>query len=123
MTSLATPAQSHLDGSTVSQFEISVLRDFSDDPFGRYPTDGPNSGERFREEFLRPALQQHNKVHVDLNGNLYGSSFLEEAFGGLVRKGYATKEELSRKLTVSHSLESFEIGVWRYINAAELETS
>src|SRR5271170_4668971 len=59
-------------------------------PGGRYISDGPFSGEWFRNEILGPAvaaaLESEDKVKVELDGTAgYGSSFLEEAFGGLIR--------------------------------------
>ena len=81
--------------------EIVVGRDFSDAPAGRYLTDGPFSGQAFRENCLIPALQAGDVVSVDLSGTFgYGSSFLEEAFGGLVRSGLFDKEELDAKLKI-----------------------
>lgn len=68
---------------------ISVASDFSRYPAGRYKADGPHSGERFRDEFLRPVLDANDTATIELDGvRGYGSSFLEEAFGGLVRAGY-----------------------------------
>ena len=65
---------------------INVARDFSPFPAGRYLADGPYSGEGFLKEKLLPALKQGASVEVVLDGAMgYGSSFLEEAFGGLVR--------------------------------------
>ena len=76
--------------------EIRVAADFSRTPAGRYRTDGPWSGEAFREDHLAPALRGGNqKVIVyldDVEG--YGSSFLEEAFGGLVRGANLTGDDL-----------------------------
>jgi hypothetical protein len=68
---------------------VSVARDFSKYPAGRYVTDGPASGEAFRERFLLPAMSSGDALTIELDGTRgYGSSFLEEAFGGLVRKGF-----------------------------------
>ncbi|MHB8580512.1 MAG: STAS-like domain-containing protein [Ignavibacteriaceae bacterium] len=68
---------------------IKVASDFSRYPAGRYADDGPFSGQRFREEFLRPVLDANDTAIIELDGvRGYGSSFLEEAFGGLVRAGY-----------------------------------
>ncbi len=68
---------------------ITVATDFSRYPAGRFLDDGPYSGERFREEFLRPVLDRNENAVIKLDGvRGYGSSFLEEAFGGLVRNGY-----------------------------------
>lgn len=69
---------------------INVAKDFTRYPAGRYLADGPFSGERFRDEFLIPALRDPNTVIVvQLDGARgLASSFLEEAFGGLVRAGF-----------------------------------
>jgi hypothetical protein len=67
-----------------------LVADHAPSPGGRYITDGPFSGEWFREKVLGPALgaaiQTGEKLIVELDGTSgYGSSFLEEAFGGLIR--------------------------------------
>lgn len=68
---------------------INIATEFSRYPAGRVPADGPFSGERFREEWLVPILTEHEKAIIEMDGTRgYGSSFLEEAFGGLVRRGY-----------------------------------
>ena len=83
---------------------INVTTDFTDRPFGRYRSDGDRSAEVFREEKLIPALNKYEHVVVDLSGyNYYGSSFLEETFGGLVRRGF-TPADLKDKLEVVHNL-------------------
>ena len=77
---------------------INIERDFSRYPAGRYLNDGPYSGQAFREKFLVPALSEKTeKVIIELDGARgYGSSFLEEAFGGLVRAGFSVDEALNR---------------------------
>lgn len=77
---------------------INVERDFSRYPAGRYVGDGPYSGQAFRDKFLVPALSEKtDKVLIELDGARgYGSSFLEEAFGGLVRAGFSADEVLNR---------------------------
>lgn len=66
---------------------INIANDFSRYPAGRYRTDGPFSGERFREEILLPALE-HGPVVIVLDGVAgLPSSFFEEAIGGVVRSG------------------------------------
>ncbi len=65
---------------------ISISKDYSISPGGRHKTDGPYSGEDFRESVLVPLTHQYDLIRIDLSGTSgYGSSFLEEAFGGLVR--------------------------------------
>jgi hypothetical protein len=66
---------------------INIATDFSDVPGGRFTTDGPFNGEDFRDKLLAPALRIHGGAIVIFDGTEgFGSSFLEEAFGGLVRK-------------------------------------
>lgn len=61
---------------------ITLVKDFTDVPGGRYRKLGPFSGEEFREDFLMPALKDNSVVIVDLNGALgLPSSFIDEAFG------------------------------------------
>lgn len=68
---------------------IRIAEDFSQYPGGRYPADGDGNGTVFREKFLEPVLQAHDTALIVLDGTRgYPSSFLEEAFGGLVRKGF-----------------------------------
>ena len=74
---------------------ISIAKDFSPTPAGRYRSDGPFPGEKFRDDLLLPALRKDTEpVTVELDGTAgFGSSFLEEAFGGLVRCGINRSEE------------------------------
>ena len=62
------------------------VTEFTKYPGPRYIDLGSNSGEEFREEYLIDALRKDSEVSVNLDGVLgYGSSFLEEIFGGIVR--------------------------------------
>lgn len=68
---------------------INIAREFSRYPAGRFCDDGDFSGERFRKEWLEPILRERSRAVIELDGARgYGSSFLEEAFGGLVRVGF-----------------------------------
>ena len=79
---------------------IHVREDFTEFPGGRYREDGTFSGEEFRNDFLIPALDNFDQVLVQLDGTAgYPSSFLEEAFGGLVRAGYS-RAALAKKLEI-----------------------
>jgi hypothetical protein len=104
---------------------IKISEQFSEVPAGRYLTDGEFSGERFREEYLRPSLAQADEVVVDIDGAAgYGSSFLEEAFGGLVRKGYFSGDELHRKLKIRATDSAFRnyiAAIWRFVDEARPE--
>ncbi len=85
----------------MSNTTINIAHDFSDVPSGRYPADGEYNGEAFRERFLVPHLQKSEIIDVVLdNTEGYGSSFLEEAFGGLVRVNHFSKDFLRKHLNL-----------------------
>lgn len=70
---------------------LSIAQDFTVTPGPRYRDEGDFSGEQFREEKLEPlyikAKKENKKIQINLDGTLgYGTSFLEEVFGGLARK-------------------------------------
>lgn len=89
----------------MTQKMISIVKHFHPAPYGRNEDDGEYNGKRFREDLLVPALTEYDFVHIDLTGyNRYGRSFLDEAFGGLVRESGFSGEEVQRKLTYSHDL-------------------
>lgn len=68
------------------------VKKFSKYPGPRYIELGEFSGEDFRDSILIPEITK-NDICVDFDGVYgYGSSFLEEAFGGLVRKGVPTEK-------------------------------
>lgn len=105
---------------------IVIARDFSRYPGGRYKDDGEFSGEAFREDVLVPALNAardtHTKVVVDIDGAAgYPASFLEEAFGGLVRERYFSARELGQLLKVKAGalFDSYRILAERYIREAK----
>ena len=85
---------------------IVLARDFSRHPGPRRIGQGPNSGEKFRKMLLK-ALSSNEKVIVDLDGTSgIGSSFLDEAFGGLVFAENIPPQELKKKLVVRSTLDS-----------------
>ncbi|HDT1126738.1 TPA: STAS-like domain-containing protein [Morganella morganii subsp. morganii] len=100
---------------------ITIVNDFSKKPYGRYPGDGDSNGEVFRKKYLVPALKESDQVIVVLTGyNRYGRSFIDEAFGGLVRDEGFTKSELDNKLRCIHDdLPSIELLISERIEAAE----
>lgn len=64
------------------------VKDFTRFPGPRYIKLGKHSGEEFRNTILIPAIKENSPVLVDLDGTIgYGSSFLDEAFAGLLRAG------------------------------------
>lgn len=104
---------------TKSVVTINVAEDFSTRPMGRDKSDGRYNGEKFREEFIVPYLNDKNISKIDINLNnlsVVGSSFLEETFGGLVRKGYS-RMDLS-KIHLIASDEDYVIEINEYIDGA-----
>ena len=80
---------------------------------------GDNSGEEFREDFLIPwldSLPENETGIVDFAGTkVYMSSFLEESFGGAVRKGYGNKVDKIEFINIEEdSLNDLK----QYIDAA-----
>jgi hypothetical protein len=63
----------------------------------RFARLGLNSGEEFREKYLIPwldRLSSNDEGIVDFEDTkTFSPSFLEEAFGGAVRRGYGPKVE------------------------------
>ncbi|ATP07395.1 hypothetical protein CF134_00735 [Aeromonas salmonicida] len=101
---------------------IDIAKDFSDMPFGRNQNDGPDNGERFREEILYPKFISSDEVHVYMDGAMgYGSSFLDEAFAGLYRNHKISKSEIKRKLKLHCSLDFILKSAWLYVDEANLE--
>ena len=101
----------------MTEITISIAKDFSRTPAGRYRNDGPATAERFRDDILIPALKKHDLVMVDITGTAgMGSSFLEETFGGLVRKGFPMNTLEDRLLIVPASSQ-YAKQMWDYINS------
>lgn len=85
--------------------EINMAKAFSPVPLGRHREDGKKSGEAFREDILCPqiaeAVKSGDVVVVTLDGMAgLPASFLEEAFGGLVRVNGFAPEELDKVLNI-----------------------
>lgn len=101
---------------------IKIAEDFSKYPAGRYPEDGDRTGEQFRKEFLEKHLNETEEiVEVVLDGAVgYPSSFLEEAFGGLVRCGFSVEQLKKRlKITTTETRKNRYIDqIWQYIQEA-----
>lgn len=96
---------------------IDIAKDFSFKPFGRYKEDGKFNGTRFRDEILAPALENNDAVEVKLDGVIsFGSSFLEESFGGLIRSKVIDKETLLKKLIITTIHADYKEEIIYYIN-------
>jgi len=100
---------------------ISIEKDFTWAPAGRYKKHGKFTGQVFREDHLVPALNDEESVAVNLDGVIgYGSSFIEEAFGGLIREEGFSYATLQKKLSIeTQEFPSIKKEIWDYIKAAE----
>lgn len=93
---------------------IDIGRDFSETPGGRYKKFGPFSGEEFRKTILVPRLRDAIKrgvrlsVRIDRVRRSYQSSFLDEAFAGLVRDEGFTYKEVRNHLSILSDSPRFE---------------
>ncbi len=106
--------------------EIEIAKEYSAYPAGRDDADGPFNGSRFRRDFLLPryrlAVENGVDLVVSLDGVMsFGSSFLEEAFGGLVRKESVKKDDLKNRLKIVIGRPGnarYQTAIDRYINQA-----
>ncbi|WP_276496692.1 STAS-like domain-containing protein [Pontibacter litorisediminis] len=109
--------------------KISIAKDFTRTPGSRYKKEGEFSGELFRETILkdavREAIKKNEKLTIILDGVAgYGTSFLEESFGGLIREDHIPYEDLIKTLIfVSKEEPYLENDIVEYIEDAAKETS
>jgi len=109
---------------------INIASDFSKYPAGRSRRDGKFSAEHFREDVLVPALRwaekENGRVIVLLDGVYgYSSSFLEESFGGLVRRRIFKPDWLRQALVIDARdpiYASYKIDAIKYLHD-ELESA
>lgn len=98
--------------------KIDIAEDFSSKPFGRDENDGSKfHGKRFRNELLIPAFDTNDeKIEVYLDGVLrgFGSSFIDEAFAGLIRAGIS-HEDVSKRLVIISNSKDYIDEIWEYI--------
>ncbi|KIO38300.1 STAS-like domain-containing protein [Shewanella sp. cp20] len=110
--------------------KYNIGKDFCDTPAGRYLSDGDYTGEHFRENVLKQLVNQlapGEKLEIKIDDcEGFGSSFLDEAFGGMVGKGYIKPADFNELLVIeydenddSESFSFFEKKIREYINTAE----
>ena len=109
----------------MKKLTINISDEFSNTPGPRYRIEGNFSGEQFREEVLMPAFTEAEekdlRIIINLDGAAgYGTSFLEEVFGGLARtKGV---DEVLRKIEIVSEEEPYlKEDIEAYIKDAQKE--
>lgn len=99
-----------------------VARQFTDEPGGRFYTDGDGSGQEFREKHLvgliQQALASGEGVTINFDGVLgLPTSFSEEAFGGLIRTNPQWRpQDVLRLLTIEAPNSP---RLWAYVTFAQ----
>lgn len=101
-----------------------IAKEFSKTPGPRYIHEGPNSGELLRTskffELFRNAIEHGKIVTVDLDGTAgYGTSFLEEIFGGLIREHNLDYKQIKSHLKIISDEEPYLIkDIFHYLSDA-----
>ena len=105
--------------------EINMAKAFSPIPLGRHRSDGGKSGEEFREDILLPKIAESmaagDVLVVSLDGmEVLSGSFLEEAFGGLVREHGVALADVEKTLQIKGDkhFTSYIESIWQYIRTA-----
>lgn len=98
----------------MKKIRISILKDFSPTPGPRYIHEGKYSGELFRQDVLFPKVSEAIKNNIQFEVNLdgtagYGTSFLEESFGGLIRIHNLSYHEITSLMTLISNEEGYLI--------------
>lgn len=102
-----------------------IATQFTQYPGFRYREHSEGSGQEFREKILHEIMKTGSPVEIDLGGTSgYPSSFLEEAFGGLVRDGYSA-DQIRRliHLVAPDDYQHYVEMAWGYIDKAEKSRS
>jgi len=103
--------------------KYSIAESYTKKPGPRYKWQGNKSGEDFLETVLLDLFEDcvgaHEKLVINLDKTVgYGSSFLEESFGGLVR--IKNRDLVNKHLSFISKEEDFLIEeIQGYINDAE----
>lgn len=92
--------------------KINLAQIFSKFPGPRYISEGDNSGELFRTKFLLPEILKSIKddylIELNLDGTKgYGTSFIEEIFGGLIRENNIKYEDIKKRLKIISTEEDY----------------
>ena len=104
---------------------LKVSKEFTSTPGPRYRKEGTFSGQQFREDFLldaiRKAIESDEILVVDLDGTAgYGTSFLEEAFGGLIRENNLELSVIDSHFEIISTEEEYLIDdISEYLKNAE----
>lgn len=104
---------------------IIIVEEFTDTPGGRTIAEGDYSGELFRNTLLIPrykeSVMKKEKLEIYFDGAYgYPPSFLDEAFGGLVKECHE-KNILDNIIIISNDDLTIERRIRDYVADAEKE--
>jgi hypothetical protein len=108
----------------MESINFKIAKEFSQTPGPRYIHEGPNSGELLRTtkffKLFSDAIKKDCMVVVDLDGPAgYGTSFLEEIFGGLIREHHLDYHEIISHLTIISKEEPYlKDDIFHYLKEA-----
>ncbi len=107
----------------MKKITINIAKDYTKTPGPRFISDGPFSGQDFREKFLEKYFVLDHLLNINLEIILdgvtgYPTSFLEEAFGGLARK-YGIETCLSRINFISVENQRRIDEIFKYIKESK----
>lgn len=110
----------------MSDIVFNVVKDFSRTPSARVAKEGKYPGTELRNKItplIKQAIKLGVKFRIDLDGaSGYGTSFLEEVFGGLIREEHFGYDDLKTCLSIKSDEEPELIEeIWEYINDANNE--
>lgn len=105
-----------------------ISTEYSYCPGSRYISEGKYSGEDFRDNHLskiiKECIDNHIQLTIDLDGSAgYGSGFLEEVFGGLIREHNFDIHDLIRMMHFKSDEEPYLIDeIMKYMALAEIKS-
>jgi hypothetical protein len=103
----------------MTKIRYSIAKQFSRHPGPRFRNQGPDSGEALRARLVRLLNDSHDIIEVDLDGTSgFGSSFLDEAFGGLIRHEKYDKSIIRRFSFISKTDPSYIVEIHESIDRA-----
>ncbi|MGM9508576.1 STAS-like domain-containing protein [Larkinella sp. GY13] len=111
----------------MKQLIVNIAKEFTKTPGPRYIWEGEFSGELFRQKILtdkfHQAVDQNSTLVVQLDGTAgYGTSFLEEVFGGLAREEGIKKVQKYLEV-ISNDEPYLKDDILEYVREAEKKKS
>jgi hypothetical protein len=99
-----------------------IAKQYTPYPAGRFKKNGNGSGEGFREVLVQMLNNSANKIKLIMDNTYgYGSSFLEEAFGGLVRVNNLSPQEIRQRIDFDTKDKGLIIEINQYMADAQKE--